>query len=102
MSQGRYVWIAEKKVYLNPELQKEDVYKRQVQNSDCSLTGTDGKPKAWTVGKNDASYVCLLYTSLVQRLMQRSPPAVAHAELIFVAVARIVIVRNRDVYKRQL
>ena len=33
---------------------------------------------------------------LVQRLMQRSPPAVAHAELIFVAVARIVIVRNRD------
>lgn len=23
MSQGRYVWIAEKKVYLNPELQKE-------------------------------------------------------------------------------
>ena len=33
---------------------------------------------------------------LVQRLMQRSPPAVAHAELVFVAVARIVIVRNRD------
>jgi len=28
--------------------------------------------------------------------MQRSPPAVAHAELVFVAVARIVIVRNRD------
>ena len=23
MSQGRYVWIAGKKVYLNPELQKE-------------------------------------------------------------------------------
>jgi len=33
---------------------------------------------------------------LVQRLVQRSPPAVAHAELVFVAVARIVIVRNRD------
>jgi len=33
---------------------------------------------------------------LVQRLMQRSSPAVAHAELVFVAVARIVIVRNRD------
>jgi len=33
---------------------------------------------------------------LVQRLMQRSPPAIAHAELVFVAVARIVIVRNRD------
>ena len=33
---------------------------------------------------------------LVQRLMQRSPPAVAHAELVLVAVARIVIVRNRD------
>jgi len=33
---------------------------------------------------------------LVQRLMQRSPPAVAHAELVFVAVARIVIVRNRN------
>ena len=33
---------------------------------------------------------------LMQRLMQRSPPAVAHAELVFVAVARIVIVRNRD------
>ena len=32
---------------------------------------------------------------LVQRLMQRSSPAVAHAELVFVAVARIVIVRNR-------
>ena len=28
---------------------------------------------------------------LVQRLMQRSPPAVAHAKLIFVAVARIVV-----------
>ena len=33
---------------------------------------------------------------LMQRLVQRSPPAVAHAELVFVAVARIVIVRNRD------
>ena len=33
---------------------------------------------------------------LVQRLVQRSPPAIAHAELVFVAVARIVIVRNRD------
>ena len=33
---------------------------------------------------------------LMQRLMQRSPPAIAHAELVFVAVARIVIVRNRD------
>jgi len=33
---------------------------------------------------------------LMQRLMQRSPPAVAHAELVFVAVTRIVIVRNRD------
>jgi len=33
---------------------------------------------------------------LVQRLMQRSPPAVVHAELVLVAVARIVIVRNRD------
>ena len=33
---------------------------------------------------------------LMQRLMQRSSPAVAHAELVFVAVARIVIVRNRD------
>ena len=32
----------------------------------------------------------------MQRLVQRSPPAVAHAELVFVAVARIVIVRNRD------
>jgi len=32
----------------------------------------------------------------VQRLVQRSPPAIAHAELVFVAVARIVIVRNRD------
>ena len=31
-----------------------------VQNSDFSLTGTDGKPKAWTVGKNDASYVEVL------------------------------------------
>ena len=28
---------------------------------------------------------------LVQRLMQRSPPAVAHAELVFVAVAGIVV-----------
>ena len=28
--------------------------------------------------------------------MQRSPSAIAHAELVFVAVARIVIVRNRD------
>jgi len=33
---------------------------------------------------------------LVQRLVQRSPPAVAHAELVLVAVTRIVIVRNRD------
>jgi len=33
---------------------------------------------------------------LVQRLMQRSPPAVAHTKLVFVAVAGIVIVRNRD------
>ena len=31
-----------------------------VQNSDFSVTGTDGKPKAWTVGKNDASYVKVL------------------------------------------
>ena len=31
-----------------------------VQNSDFSVTGTDGKPKAWTVGKNDASYVEVL------------------------------------------
>ena len=31
-----------------------------VQNSDFSLTGTDGKPKAWTIGKNDASYVEVL------------------------------------------
>ena len=31
-----------------------------LQNSDFSLTGTDGKPKAWTVGKNDASYVEVL------------------------------------------
>lgn len=31
-----------------------------VQNSDFSATGTDGKPKAWTVGKNDASYVKVL------------------------------------------
>ena len=31
-----------------------------VQNSDFSATGTDGKPKAWTVGKNDASYVEVL------------------------------------------
>ena len=29
---------------------------------------------------------------LVQRLMQRSPPAIAHAELVFVAVTRIVVV----------
>ena len=32
----------------------------------------------------------------MQRLVQQSPPAAAHAELVFVAVARIVIVRNRD------
>ena len=31
-----------------------------VQNSDFSAVGTDGKPKAWTVGKNDASYVEVL------------------------------------------
>ena len=31
-----------------------------VQNSDFSVTGTDGKPKAWTIGKNDASYVEVL------------------------------------------
>lgn len=31
-----------------------------VQNSDFSATGMDGKPKAWTVGKNDASYVEVL------------------------------------------
>ena len=31
-----------------------------VQNSDFSVTGTDGKPKTWTVGKNDASYVEVL------------------------------------------
>ena len=31
-----------------------------VQNSDFSVSGTDGKPKAWTVGKNDASYVEVL------------------------------------------
>ena len=31
-----------------------------VQNSDFSVTGTDGKPKAWTIGKNDASYVKVL------------------------------------------
>jgi len=31
-----------------------------VQNSDFSLTGTDGKTKAWTIGKNDASYVEVL------------------------------------------
>ena len=31
-----------------------------VQNSDFSVTGTDGKPKAWTVGKNDASNVEVL------------------------------------------
>ena len=31
-----------------------------VQNSDFSAVGTDGKPKAWTVGKNDASYVKVL------------------------------------------
>ena len=31
-----------------------------VQNSDFSVTGTDGEPKAWTVGKNDASYVEVL------------------------------------------
>jgi len=37
-----------------------------------------------------------LHFAIVQHLVQRSPPAVAHAELVFVAVARIVIVRNRD------
>ena len=31
-----------------------------IQNSDFSVTGTDGKPKAWTIGKNDASYVEVL------------------------------------------
>ena len=31
-----------------------------VQNSDFSAVGTDGKPKAWTIGKNDASYVEVL------------------------------------------
>lgn len=31
-----------------------------VQNSDFSVTGTDGKPKAWTIGKSDASYVEVL------------------------------------------
>ena len=31
-----------------------------IQNSDFSAVGTDGKPKAWTVGKNDASYVEVL------------------------------------------
>ena len=31
-----------------------------VQNSDFSVTGTDGKPKAWTVGNNSNSYVSVL------------------------------------------
>ena len=31
-----------------------------VQNSDFSVTGTDGKPKAWTVGSNSNSYVSVL------------------------------------------
>ena len=31
-----------------------------IQNSDFSAVGTDGKPKAWTIGKNDASYVEVL------------------------------------------
>ena len=33
---------------------------------------------------------------LMQRLMQRSPPAIAHAELIFVAVAGIVVMGHRN------
>jgi len=33
---------------------------------------------------------------LVQRLMQRSPPAVAHAKLVLVAVARIVVMGHGD------
>ena len=31
-----------------------------VQNSDFSAVGTDGKPKAWTVGSNSNSYVSVL------------------------------------------
>ena len=31
-----------------------------VQNSDFSVTSTDGKPKAWTVGSNSNSYVSVL------------------------------------------
>ena len=31
-----------------------------VQNSDFSVTGTDGKPKAWTIGSNSNSYVSVL------------------------------------------
>lgn len=49
MSQGRYVWIAGKKVYLNPELQKE-------WDKHCERTASYGQGSALSPASNAEVY----------------------------------------------